>query len=441
MVGKSLNVLFIVIDTLRADHLGCYGYRRNTSPHIDAFAARSVVFDRHISPAIPTHPAFTTINTGQYSVTHGVVAHGGHNELSRRAPWLPDAFQKGGYTTCAVDNLADWSPGFRRGFEFYIDPSQRHILGIKCTNRDLNQRAIPWLKQNAGDPFYLFIHYWDPHTPYMPPRAYRRLFYEGDPCDPAHTTLRGLEEHPLGRTWRETWFNKLGDNITDGDYVVALYDGEIRYCDEGIGQLLKALDETGRADDTLVVITGDHGELMYRHKIFFDHHGLYDGNLHVPLIVRHPALEPRRVPQTTAHVDLAPTLLDLCGLPIPEAVEGVSLAPWMRGEADRPVRDFVVAQECTWQMKWAIRTDTHKLIVAREPDFYGTPMRELYDLRSDPDELRNLATDDPATADALQARLEAWLAERMSRNGLTRDPLQAHGLTLGQAWKDERNLL
>ena len=126
--------------------------------------------------------------------------------------------------------------------------------------------------------------------------------------------------HPLGETWRETWFNKLGGNITDANYIEALYDSEIRYCDEGIGQLLKTLDKLGVADNTLVVLMGDHGELMYRHGVFFDHHGLYDGNLHVPLIMRGPGVTPGRIPHMTGHVDIAPTLLDLTGVEVPAAM-------------------------------------------------------------------------------------------------------------------------
>ncbi len=433
-----MNVVLIVIDTLRADHLGCYGYSRDTSPHIDALAAESVLFEWNITPAIPTHPAFATLFTGQYPITHGVVAHGGRVDVSRSAPWLPSLLQRQGYTTCAVDNLADWSTGFRRGFEFYIDPSQRRVLGLKVSNRDLNARALPWLRQQGEDPFFLFIHYWDPHTPYLPPRAYRRLFYKGDPSCPDKHMLEPMMAHPLGRMWRETWFNILGDNITDADYIEALYDSEIRYCDEGVGQVLKTLEQTGLAENTLVVLMADHGELMYRHGIFFDHHGLYDGNLHVPLIIRRPGWEPRRVPHMTASVDVAPTVLELCDVPVPETLEGTSLVPWMRGETDEPVREFVVSEECTWQMKWSLRTDAHKFILAREEDFYGTPMRELYDLRKDPNEMRNIAEDDPATAERLEARLEAWIAEMMARNGLLEDPLRAHGITLGRAWKEER---
>lgn len=428
-----MNIIVISIDTLRADHLGCYGYKRDTSPNIDAFAKESVLFDWHISTAIPTHPAFTTLNTGQHSITHGIVAHAGNRDIPRTAPWLPSILNKNGYTTCAVDNLSQWRLDFNRGFEFYIDPTQRRMLSINANNREINHRALPFLEHYANERFYLFIHYWDPHTPYLPPRAYRTLFYEGDPCDPAHHSLDGMERHPLGKTWRETWFNQLGPDITDANYIEALYDGEIRFCDEGIGQLLGKVDELGLRDNTLIVLLGDHGELMYRHGIFFDHHGLYDGNLHVPFIVRHPTLTPQRIPHMTSHADLAPTLLELIGIEVPEAMEGVSLVPWLRGEGDEPIHPFLVCQECTWQMKWAVRTPEYKYIRACEPDFYGTPMRELYDLRRDPGEFDNIADQATEILAGLDARLDRWLLDKMAQNGLTEDPLVAHGLSLGKA--------
>ncbi len=432
-MGKDkLNVLFIAVDTLRADHLGCYGYGRDTSPNIDALASESVLFENHIAPSIPTHPSFVTLHTGQYSITHGVVAHSGHADIPRQAPWLPSLVHQAGYTTCAVDNLSQWRLDFHRGFEFYIDPTKRRALSINANNREINRRVIPFLEHHKEEQFFLFVHYWDPHTPYLPPRAYRTLFYKGDPNDPENCSLAGMEGHPLGRTWRETWFDKLGPNITDGAYIEALYDAEIRYCDEGVAQLLNALDDLGLSENTIVVLLSDHGELMYRHGIFFDHHGLYDGNLHVPFLIRHPDLEAGRVSHMTAHVDVAPTLLDLCGVEVPGTMEGVSLAPWLDGPNAEPVRPFVVSQECTWQMKWALRTPTHKFILARQPDSYGTPTRELYDLRQDPGELRNIVDEDGDTAGAMERQLEEWIAEGMARNGLGTDPLVAHGLTLAE---------
>jgi len=431
-----VNVLFIVIDTLRADHLSCYGYKRLTSPHIDRLAQQGVLFERAFANAIPTHPAFTTIFSGQYPITHGVVAHGGERQAPRTAPWLPELLLKHGYTTCAVDNLAESRLGFGRGYEFYIDPMHKQTLHINADNRVINERALPWLEQHKHERFFLMVHYWDPHTPYMPPRAYRKLFYTGNPCDPANRSLEGMERHPLGKMWRETWFNQLGGHITDAEYVAALYDSEIRYCDDGVGKLLDELERWGLAENTLVVLTSDHGELMYRHGVFFDHHGLYDGNVHVPLIFRLPSMEPARVDGLVAHVDIAPTVLECCGVEAPKEFEGESLAPVLRGKVQAGARDAVVCEECTWQMKWAFRTARHKLIVARGEDFYGTPVRELYDLDADPDELRNIADVAAETAADLDARLEAWLAGKREQNGLEEDPLIAHGLTLGKRWHE-----
>jgi len=258
------------------------------------------------------------------------------------------------------------------------------------------------------------------------------LFYDGNPKDPANTTLAGFERHPLGRTWRETWFKQLGGDITDAAFIEALYDASIRYCDEGVGMLIETLEKLGRNEDTIVLLLAD-GEMMYRHGIFFDHHGLYEGNLHVPFMVRHPEMEPRHVTEMTAHVDVAPTILDLLDIEIPEPMEGHSLVPWFMGKTGDRLRDYIICQECTWQMKWAVRTLTHKFILARQPDVYDTPMRELYDLVNDPHEHDTIAETDRALAQNLEFLLESWVRERMAKGGLTEDPLVAHGLSLGKA--------
>ena len=446
-----MNVLLIALDTLRADHLGCYGYAPATSPALDRFAAGAVRFANCLAPAIPTQPGYTTVFTGQHSITHGIVTHGGTRELSPSAPWLPEMLLDAGYTTCAVDDLATchekrW---FLRGYEFYIDPSvrRRHTQGVECA--EINSRAIPWLRAHAGEKFFMFVHYWDPHTPYLPPERYRGLFYQGDPCDPAR---RGLLQEFYGRNlhatkWRETWIRQLappGREIADIHYLVAMYDSEIRYLDDGIAELLAALEEAGVADETLVVFFADHGEEMYEHDTFFDHHGLYQGNLHVPFLVRWPGkgLRGRVVPHLVQHVDLAPTILEIAGLEIPPGMEGTSLVPYLDGSRDAPVCDTLVTQECTYQKKWAILRGGHKLIVSREPgrDIHGKPPRELYDLQTDPGETTNLAESAPERVRELEARLQDWIAGKIAEHGLPGDPLLEQEITIGKnfhRWLDE----
>lgn len=431
---RPRNVILIVVDCLRADHLGCYGYTKPTSPNIDEFARTATQFDQFFASAVPTQPSFTTMYTGQYSITHGIVSHKGDVELDESAPWLPSILRAHGMTTAAFCCLPRYKHWFIRGFEFAVDSTTRY-LSDGYTAELMNSRAIPWLKAHSDERFFMTIHYWDPHTPYMPPERYR-VFYDGDPTDPAKPdTLAPLQRQYFSVMWAN-WFSKLPQPLRDASYIESLYDGEVRHADDGVGKLLEALDESGRADDTLVLLTSDHGELFYRHDIFFDHHGLYDGNIHCPLLIRWPGVTAggRRLRGFAQHQDLAPTVLDALGIDAVEAMDGASLVPALSG-GEMPPRDFVVAEECTWQKKWAIRTETEKLIVARAPDFHGRPMRELFDLRVDPDELRDIAEAEPARADRLEERLEEWIGAMVAKNGLAGDPLATSDITLGKKWE------
>ncbi|HET7767685.1 MAG TPA: sulfatase [Chloroflexota bacterium] len=429
------NVLLITVDTLRADRLGCYGYPRVTSPNIDALAAQGALAERFFCAGIPTQPSYTTLYTGQHPIRHGVIAHGGQAELAKDAPFLPQAFLREGYTTCAVDNLARIKQWFARGYEFYIDPSVRRPLLIGVTCEELNARIVPWLHAHASEPFFMMLHYWDPHSPLVPPAKYRDLFYQGNPTDPENRSLDKWWEHPLGSLARETWLRRPDGRVTDAAYVEALYDQEVRHLDDAIGELMGTLDQLGIADETLVVLLGDHGESFTEHGIFFDHHGLYDCTIRIPLIVRWPGQVPagRRLPQLLQHQDVAPTLLEAAGITIPDETDGVSRWPLLTGRVDGDTAsgyDRIFTCESTWQAKWSIRTETHKLIVSREPDRYGNPERELYDLIADPGETRNLAGVEPALARELERDLEEWIACQLEEVGRTEDPVRAGGTSI-----------
>lgn len=436
-----MNVVLIVIDTLRADHLGCYGYSYNTTPHLDRLASEGVLFENCFAPGIPTLPAHATLYTGRHPIAHNIVSHGGEVDLDEAIVVFPELLQQAGFaTTAAVDNLASLKPWMARGYDTYLNPAARHQLELLVSCEEINGAAVKWLRQRPARPFFLFLHYWEPHTPYLPPERYRNFYEGGDPFDPGNRTLVGMEAHPLGQLWRQTWFPKLGGQVTDGDYIRSLYDGEVRHADEGIGTFLQALERLGLAEDTLVIVTSDHGETFYERGIFFDHHGLYDENIRVPLLLRWPGHLPagRRVPHLVQHLDLAPTILTAAGVRVPPEMEGHDLGPLARGETDAPLWDRVVCVESTWQCKWALRTLTHKFILAREPDFYGTPPRELYDLRADPGERCNLVEAEPQRAAQMEAELEGWIAARLAELGRDVDPVVAQGMTLGRRWKEAR---
>jgi arylsulfatase A-like enzyme len=426
------NFVVMAIDSLRADNLGCYGYRRETSPNMDALSRQGVLAEQFVCAGLPTHPSFTTLYTGQHPITHGIVAHGPRVPLGKDSPFLPQVLLEEGYTTCALDNLATGRQWFRRGFEYYIDPSLRHTMYLDVTCEELNGRAIPWLRTHADEPFFMLIHYWDPHWPWKPPAKYQNLFYQGNPIDPNNHALDRWWQHPLGAVARDTWMRRPEGLITDPDYMSALYDQEIRHVDDGVGQILAALDEYGLADNTVVVIFGDHGESLVEHGIFFDHHGLYDVTLRVPFIARWPRrIKPgSRITRMLQHHDIAPTLIEAAGVRVPDEMDGQSFLGLLTGSSNEGGRDKAVSCECTWQAKWSLRTDRYKLILARGPDLYGSPDRELYDLAADPREERNIAQDQAALTASLEGELEGWIASRLAALGRTEDPLTKHGISL-----------
>jgi arylsulfatase A-like enzyme len=431
-MDRKPNIVLIGVDTLRADHLSCYGYHHPTSPRIDALAAEGALGERLFCPGIPTHPSFTTLYTGQHPITHGIVSHGGKAQLSRETPVLPEVLMQAGYTTCAVDNLWRARSWFGRGYEFYIDPSVRRGLLIDVSCEEINSRAIPWLRSHAAEPFFLFLHYWDPHYPLHPPTAYKDLFYRGNPFDPANHSLETWWQHPLGAMAKDTWLRRPQGLVTDSDYVVAMYDQEIRYLDDSIAALLGTLDELKLAEDTLVVLVADHGTSLTEQGIFFEHHGLYDCTIHVPLVVRWPGRVPRgtRVPSILQMSDVTPTILEAVGVEVPEEMEGRSAWKLLTGESVAGGHDRVFSVECTWQAKWSLRTDRYKLIVSRDTGLRGGPPRELYDLRADPGEERNIVEARRDVAATLEDELEGWIARRLRELGRPADPLREQGISL-----------
>jgi arylsulfatase A-like enzyme len=432
-MSEKLNVVLLTVDSLRADHLGCYGYGRATSPFIDYVARQGVLAEQFIAPSIPTQPSYTTLLTAQYPTAHGIISHGGKAELSREAPILAESFVQEGYATCSVDNLWRQRFWFGRGFEFIIDPSVRRNLLLTVTCDELNQRTIPWIREHKDEPFFVFMHYWDPHYPYVPAPKYRHLFYEGtNPTDPTNHALDPWWETPFGMMARDTWVRTPNGVITDPAFVTAMYDQEVRRLDDGMSDIIGAIDELGLAEKTLIVLIADHGESMTEHGVFYDHSGLHDTIVHVPMIMRLPGRLPAgvRLPRMLQHVDIGPTVLEAAGIDVPSTMEGKSFWRYATGEEQQGGYDEVVSLEATWQACWSIRTDRYKLIAYRDPDDDGRPRRELYDLSVDAAEEHNIVAEQPTLAASLEARMEEWIGERVRAAGRTEDPLREQGISL-----------
>ena len=412
---EGVNCILIVIDTLRADHLGCYGYFRDTSPNLDRLAEEGVRFKDFHATAIPTGPGFTSIITGLSPIHHRFYLTPWNLpnliDFDDAIPTLPQRIQDGigGYTTAAFDNLMNFASPmdqFARGFEYYVNPSgtakpiHHHLLG-----EEVNERLIPWLKAHADEPFFLFAHYWDPHTPYNQPPEFRCIFQH----EPGHLNDLQVKEAPAGYTYVPGW-GRVGE-IWEPDpqtsrVTIDLYDGEIRYVDGLVGEVVETLKGLGLAERTALFITSDHGEQLGQHGTY-DHRMLHEAVTFVPLILWGPGLVPQGqvIGGYVQQADIAPTLLALLGteegdLPF---FDGMNLWPLIEGQREARNEMFMEDHEyrAVVQGRWKYMRNY----------FQGT--EELYDLEHDPVEVVNLAGRGEERLQEMRSRLASWVRENL----------------------------
>jgi arylsulfatase A-like enzyme/Flp pilus assembly protein TadD len=364
------NVLLISLDTARPDHLGCYGYEEISTPVVDGLAGDGILFEDAMTSVPLTLPSHASLFTGLYPPAHGIRDNGAYR-LPQELTTLAEVLAAEGYATGAFIGafVLDSEFGLDQGFSEYDDDMPEPPSGameiVERRAGAVTRQAIAWLEE-AEEPFFAFVHYYDPHTPYDPPPAFDEK-YPGRP-----------------------------------------YDGEIAYCDEELGRVLETLRRRRALDNTLVVLVSDHGEGLGEHGE--EAHGIliYETTMKVALVVRLPegrdiegAGPGSRVERPVELVDVFPTVIDLLELDVPEAVDGRSLLPLLRGE-DQPVR-FCYLESMypylayRWSPLRGVRFNRWKYILAPEP--------ELYDLDRDPGETRNLIEAEPERARELKSNL------------------------------------
>lgn len=428
-----MNILFVAIDTLRADRLGCYGHSRPTSPHLDRFAQSGVVFEEFIAPHIPTHPGYTTMFTGVDVFSHQVVTQGSKVELPESIKTLPQILQERGYFTASACNLGRW---FHRGYEvtesyrWSADPTQSWRKA-----EAVNEAAFRVLDACEGQdkPWFAFLHYWDPHTPYLPPAPFDRMFYHGDPTDERHTSaLEMMTNYPAFQYYFDTWM----PGTRDVEFPKAQYDAAIAYCDASLAKLFDRLESMPGIEDTLILLTADHGEELDEHEMWFDHHGLYDTNLHIPLLMSYPNRFPSglRLGGLVRHFDLPVTILDLAGhsdAAAENGMQGTSLVPLIDARSHAGTCDEVYITENAWMKKRGFRTKTWKFIECLYDELHKRPPYELYNLTTDPGEQHNLAEECPEVLESFKQRLRKHIDLRMAQTG-NPDPQSYQDITLTQ---------
>ena len=412
------NIIFISLDTLRADHLGAWGYKKPTSPFIDRLAFEGVRFSQAFSNSSWTLPAHMSMMTSQYPHVHGVET--ADVALADSTVTLAELLSGQGFKTGGFISWIYVSKhfGFDRGFDNFhelLPPKKLRDTGATHSYRaeKITDAALKWVKKNHKKQFFLFLHYFDPHVNYDPPAPYDRMFdqyYRGN--------ASGQYE------WLKTYISgihKIPEKIKPRDlqYVTALYDGEIRYTDTHIGRLLKGIDSRVGLDNCMVILTSDHGEEFNDHGSMEGHQWtLYDEVLHIPLIIRFPDrdLASSVIEKPVELVDIAPTILDYFHIKKPVGFQGTSLIPIARRQ-QKQVKPAVFAETMRHTLKVSIRTKRFKLIHTdpMEKGKNGLPVKggfELYDLINDHTEQRNIFNMKDPLARRLIVKLEEWLGVR-----------------------------
>ncbi len=416
-LAKNYNVVLISIDSLRADHLGAYGYTRDTSPTIDRWAAEGVLYRNASSTTAWTLPAHMSLLTGRSLLGHGVISD--DRSLTADVPTLAEQFQAAGYATGAIVSAPylEARYGFPRGFDDYDDRTIRfedHKESYATVTAPLLQEtAAKWIESHTEGRFFLFLHSWDVHYDYDPGPPYETMFdpdYRGsfsgrnfyfDPAVNRHMARRDLE------------------------HIIALYDGEIRLVDDALGKLRQTLERLGIADRTIVVVTGDHGDEFFEHGNKGHHRSLYEEILRVPLVLYVPGVTPLRgVVETEASiVDIMPTLLELTGLPALNSVDGSSLAPLAFAQQPEHTRVTVAElyRKNSLNVQVSLRVGDTKVI-----EHFNRPSAQAFDTRSDPHEQTQRPIDAGFAPGELQ-RMAEWLDrhwrpfdDRIRDNGIQR---------------------
>ena len=397
------NLVVVLVDTLRADRLGVYGYERDTSPNVDVFARESLLFANSRSQASCTFPSVNSILTSR-SPTLFLGQPGGALGIPEGIPSIAEILREGGYRTVAISgnpivahtpNRKNPTGGYGRGFEVFSE--ECHWRPAACVNRVARQHLR---KEGDDRPLFLYAHYIDPHDPYRPPQHHRRRF-AGKTGSKLRFVRRG-DPRPIA----ETIYNGRPDRgATPADlrHLSDLYDEEIAYFDSQFPELLAALREAGLLESSILVFTADHGEEFLEHGHIQHCRTVYDSSIKTPLIVHVPGVAPRVVAAPVQNLDIVPTLLDYAGIDAAGGLplEGRSLRPLIEGREDGGPRRQVASQAAFRSASDGRFKLIHNL---RDGRFW------LYDVAADPQETRDVLARERRSFHDLRETMTAWLA-------------------------------
>jgi arylsulfatase A-like enzyme len=366
------NIVLIVVDSLRADRLGCYGNPGGTSPFLDSLAASGALGESFFASTIPAYSAFATLLSGVPPVGHEILSNETTADFPGEFPLAQEIFIKSGCTTCGIFSLRQARAWFGRGLEFSINPAIALAKPEEVTGREMNAHAIQWIRGHVNEPFFLFIHYREPRA----------------------ALAKGADYLATGP-----------DYLAKGSD----YDDAVRAVDSGIRELVSAIDNLRLAPRTLIAVTSDRGVSLGEHGIVSESRGLYDCTVHIPFIARWPGhIAPgTRLKGMWQSEDIAPSLFEAVEMEVPSSMDGPRFWKDLTGQTSGSSRGHIMSLDCTRGSAWSVRTAQYKLILSEGP------RRELYDLIADPREERDIASQHPEVAAALESELQSWVTRRI----------------------------
>ncbi len=405
------NVLWITMDSLRADHLGCAGYGRARTPTIDALAGEGVLFAEAIAQANYTRLSVPSTITGMYPTLIGVRTP--MNDLDSSFVTVAEFLAAQGYATSAI--LPEWPMGMYQGIE--------RLEALESSTTLRTETCLDILRQLDGRPFFLWLYYWDPHAPYQPPEEFARPFQS--PNTPIADEERQYAGRPdaLGYRMILQMLDINAGRLTPGpgfrDRLMNLYDAEIAFVDSGIKEVVNRMKELGLWDNTLVILNADHGEAFGEHSYFFHGYSIYEEEVRVPLIIKPPRspADGKIIQGPVRNLDITPTILDYCGIPAPPGIVGQSLRPFIEKDISPDLPTCIESNTPERKVHLAgYRHGGYKLIYSLGE------LGELYDLRRDPREKENLLS--PAKGGGQVEGVDILEKERELRTAL----LEAYGV-------------
>jgi choline-sulfatase len=442
-----MRILYLDIDCLRPDHLGCFGYPRQTSPNIDRVAADSVLFTNCHTSDAPCLPSRAALFSGRFGINNGITCHDGPASQLRYAGsghshhpqgrMLMRVFQDAGWNTVSFSGFAQ-----RHVAWWYTAGFTEHhgskLPGGAESAEDVNRLVTEWLGQHGKeDNWFLHAHYWDVHSPYNPPDEFIDAVADQPAPDfPDDETVRRDYETVYGsRTARDwwgpgwkPWCKNMPDEMTDRQsYLTMLngYDGAVLYADRAVGEILDLVERLGIEDDTVVIISTDHGEAMAELGMYFEHGNASEGVTHTPLIIRWPGLTEGgiRREELIYQLDLCPTLTEMLGLATPARWDGLSFADALRGE-DIAGRPYIVTGCGIYSFQRAVRTPRWRMIRTIHSGIYPLEPLYLFDMQDDPNETRNLAGECPEALAECDHLLSEWWHQHCAGSDASLDPFQ-----------------